>query len=127
MMTDLEALIRCRDSITRLESMRHQQSAFKKLREEVKDDSAEAAEKIDSLLRLISDEISELEWEWSQASTAIHKMPDPRFQSLLTLRYLEGLDWATLAGELHISRRTAFYWHKQALTALEANSKSKPK
>ena len=53
--------------------------------------------------------------------TAINSVPDPRYQQLLSLRYIEGLRWPAVESELDVDHATGVRWHNAARRHLERN------
>ena len=53
--------------------------------------------------------------------TAICSVPEPRYQRLLSLRYIEGLRWPAVESELEVDHATGVRWHNAARRHLERN------
>ena len=51
----------------------------------------------------------------------IGALDNEEYQSLLAMRYLDGMQWENIARKLHVSRRTVFRWHDEALKQLNHN------
>ena len=49
---------------------------------------------------------------------AIRAVPDETQRTVLTLRYVEGLDWITIADHVHFGERQTFVIHGRALMAV---------
>ena len=47
--------------------------------------------------------------------TLIEQLPDERHRLVLTLRYINGLEWFKVEHAMHYERRQVFYFHSQAL------------
>ena len=50
--------------------------------------------------------------------TAIEKLEREEYQSLLVMRYFNFKTWEDIAGELAITERTIYRWHKDALSQI---------
>lgn len=48
----------------------------------------------------------------------IEQLPDERHRLVLTLRYINGLEWFKVEHAMHYERRQVFYFHSQALKAV---------
>lgn len=64
-------------------------------------DLAETARQIEKTLREILE--------------AIASVPDATQRAILTLRYVEGLDWLEVSGHVHYAERQTYYFHGLAL------------
>jgi len=56
-----------------------------------------------------------------EVQTAICSVPDPRYQRLLSLRYIEGMRWAAVESELEVDHATGVRWYDAARKHLERN------
>ncbi len=66
-------------------------------------------------------ESMETEYETAKAAvvTAIEKLPNPDYQTILIMRYLNEYSWADICDKLYISLSTAKRWHWDAINSLE--------
>ena len=66
-------------------------------------------------------ESMETEYETAKAAVvkAIEKLPNPDYQTILIMRYLNEYSWADICEKLYISLSTAKRWHWDAINALE--------
>ena len=62
---------------------------------------------------------SELEHLVSEMRTEIEQVQDGDYRDVLTKRYLEFKPWRTIAVEMFISERQAYYIHREALSLLD--------
>lgn len=62
--------------------------------------------------------IAQLHAEQLAIELAVEALKDPDQRRVIRCRYLEGRSWSSVAGELNISRSTAFDLHKAAIRAL---------
>ena len=63
----------------------------------------------------------EAEYETAKAEVvkAIEKLPNPDYQTILIMRYLNEYSWADICDKLYISLSTAKRWHWDAINNLE--------
>ena len=63
----------------------------------------------------------EAEYETAKAEVvkAIEKLPNPDYQTILIMRYLNEYSWADICDKLYISLSTAKRWHWDAINSLE--------
>ena len=61
------------------------------------------------------------EYETAKAEVvkAIEKLPNPDYQTVLIMRYLNEYSWADICDKLYISLSTAKRWHWDAINSLE--------
>ena len=66
-------------------------------------------------------ESMEAEYETAKAAVvkAIEKLPNPDYQTILIMRYLNEYSWADICDKLYISLSTAKRWHWDAINSLE--------
>ena len=66
-------------------------------------------------------ELLEAEYETAKAEVvkAIEKLPNPDYQTILIMRYLNEYSWADICDKLYISLSTAKRWHWDAINSLE--------
>lgn len=72
-----------------------------------------------SLENEIMDQIYELQKAEREFHEVVSQLPNPAMQLLLELRYLNGLTFMEIAGEIHYSYRWVIELHKKSLQALE--------
>ena len=63
----------------------------------------------------------EAEYETAKAAVvkAIERLPNPDYQTILIMRYLNEYSWADICDKLYISLSTAKRWHWDAINSLE--------
>ena len=66
-------------------------------------------------------ESMEAEYETAKAAVvkAIEQLPNPDYQTILIMRYLNEYSWADICDKLYISLSTAKRWHWDAINSLE--------
>ena len=71
----------------------------------------------------VENKIESLEAEYETAKAevvkAIEKLPNPDYQTILIMRYLNEYSWADICDKLFISLSTAKRWHWDAINSLE--------
>ena len=77
---------------------------------------------IDKIME-IEKKIAELQKEYEEVKSevveTIEKMPNPDYQALLIMRYLNDYPWPTICQKMYISLTTAKRWHYEALMAIK--------
>ena len=67
----------------------------------------------------LENEIIMLSDKLAEIIVAINSLPDPLHISIITSRYISGMEWRDIACEMHISEGRIFQLHRDALVALE--------
>ncbi len=79
---------------------------------------------IDKIME-VEKKIEELTAEYEKAKdevlTAIYQLPNPDYQNILIMRYLNDYSWATICTKMYVSLTTAKRWHWGALNSLKIN------
>lgn len=76
--------------------------------------SATIAKIVDAESKL-ANEAAEISTALSAVLTAIRSVPDAMQRTVLTLRYIEGLDWIRISENIHYGERQTFVVHGRAL------------
>ena len=63
----------------------------------------------------LSDALAEISRKLKEILTAIESVPDEMQKTVLTLRYIEGLDWIKIAERIGYEERQTFVLHGRAL------------
>lgn len=92
---------------------RHEQTGI------VSDKVGDTVPEIVDIENQINAEIDELVKLRREIKRTISAVSDKRYRSLLTRYYLLGMSWEAVAESLPCSRRTVFYWRKNALKEVE--------
>jgi len=78
------------------------------------------------LIILIDEKERELELERQRLSelqtiavVAINDMENESYRTIISLRYLQGASWNSIAHQLDVSARTVYRWHKEALEQIK--------
>ena len=121
-----KALILRRDSLLReIERMRESVTGTTvQLKQDVVSTSG-AGDKIgDTVARIVDAEdalkpaLDEIWREVSRIMAAIESVPDEMQKTVLTLRYIEGLDWVKVSERINYEERQTFVLHGRALAAV---------
>ena len=121
-----KALILRRDSLLReIERMRESVTGTTvQLKQDVVSTSG-AGDKIgDTVARIVDAEdalkpaLDEIGREVSRIMAAIESVPDEMQKTVLTLRYIEGLDWVKVSERINYEERQTFVLHGRALAAV---------
>ena len=75
--------------------------------------------KIISLKKEVEEIKAELDHMVSEFRKSIDALDNSDIKDLLTKRYIEYKPWKTIAAEMYISERQAYYLHREALEFLE--------
>lgn len=77
--------------------------------------------KIIELEKKVAELKDELQTVQATVITAIEQLENEDYKTVLVLRYLQGLDWETIAAKMCTHKRTAQRWHNEALEKLSLN------
>lgn len=66
----------------------------------------------------LSDALADLDAQLRQTVAAIEAVPDETQRAVLTLRYIEGMDWNGIQGRLNYEKTQIFVIHGRALVAV---------
>ena len=66
----------------------------------------------------MADALAEVNQALRDTLAAIDAVPDETQRAVLTLRYVEGLDWLTIAERIYLSEARAYVIHGRALVAV---------
>jgi len=67
----------------------------------------------------LENEIIALSDKLAEIIRAVNSLADPLHVSILTSRYISGMEWRDIACEMHISEGRIFQFHRDALAELE--------
>ena len=82
------------------------------------DRMAEDVARIVDAEEALTSEIGEIGRKLAEILEAINSVPDEMQKTVLTLRYIEGLDWIAISEQIHYEERMTFVFHGKGLVAV---------
>ena len=82
------------------------------------DRMAEDVARIVDAEEALTAEIAEIGRKLAEILEAINAVPDEMQKTVLTLRYIEGLDWIAISEQIHYEERMTYVFHGKGLVAV---------